>query len=172
MQAYIKYKAYYDKKNKTSNLKQADYAYVLQPKADHQASKIPFRDFRWTVPYFIEKVLQNKNYLVLKIGTNKTQVLLRKSLYQFTPSQLMSDIQIAPREWKPDPEVIIQHDDLYARAWECEQDKTIFDSDYNKLVAPNTPKITVRSKEAADAIRSTPWTILENSPEICPQTDW
>ena len=42
MQAYIKYKAYYDKKAKASKRKEADYVYILQPKADHQGSKIPF----------------------------------------------------------------------------------------------------------------------------------
>ena len=36
MQAFIKYKAYDDEKAKASKLKQADYVYVLQPKADHQ----------------------------------------------------------------------------------------------------------------------------------------
>ena len=46
MQAYIKYKAYYDKKANASNFKGADYVYILQPKADHQGSKIPFTEFR------------------------------------------------------------------------------------------------------------------------------
>ena len=35
MQAYIKYKAYYDKKANASKLNEADYVYILQPKADH-----------------------------------------------------------------------------------------------------------------------------------------
>ena len=34
MQAYIKYKAYYDKKPKASKLIEADHVYILQPKAD------------------------------------------------------------------------------------------------------------------------------------------
>ena len=57
------------KKINASKLEQADYVYILQPKAD-QASKILFTDFRWTGPYIIEKVLPNKNYLVRKNGTN------------------------------------------------------------------------------------------------------
>ena len=40
MQAYIKYKAYYDKKANASKLKEADYVYILQPKADHQRNSI------------------------------------------------------------------------------------------------------------------------------------
>ena len=35
MQAYIKYKPYYDRKDNASKLKQGDYVYILQPKADH-----------------------------------------------------------------------------------------------------------------------------------------
>ena len=39
MQAYIKYKAYYDKETNASKLKQSDYVYILQPKADHHGKK-------------------------------------------------------------------------------------------------------------------------------------
>ena len=58
---------------------------------------------------------------------------------------------------------IIKHDDLYARAWEYEKENPIFDSDYNNLVTPNWPEITVQSGEAADEMSSTPGTIRENS---------
>ena len=56
MQAYIKYKAYYDKKANASKIEEAEYVYILQPKADHQWREIPFTEFRWIVPYIIEKV--------------------------------------------------------------------------------------------------------------------
>ena len=69
------YKAYYDGEMNASKLKQADYVYVLQSKADHQGSKNLFAEFRWIGPSRIEKVLPNNIYLVRKIGTNKTQVL-------------------------------------------------------------------------------------------------
>ena len=36
MQSYIKHKKYYDKKAKASPLKEKDYCFILQPKADHQ----------------------------------------------------------------------------------------------------------------------------------------
>ena len=63
------------KKANASKLKQSDYVYILQLKADHQGSKIPFTDFRWIRPYIVEKVLPNNNYVVRKIGTNKRQIL-------------------------------------------------------------------------------------------------
>ena len=115
MRAYFKYKDYYDKKAYASKLKEADYAYILQPKADHQGSKVPFTEFRRIGPYIIEKVLPNINYLVRKIGTNKTQVLHRMRMRQFTPRQPPADIQVKPQEYKSDPEVSLNHDDLYAR---------------------------------------------------------
>ena len=164
MQAYIKYKAQYHRKTNASKVKQADYVYNLQPKADHQGSKIPFTDFRWIGSNIIEKVLPNNNYLVRKIGTNKTQILHRMRLRQFTPHQPMPDIPITPCEWQPDPEVVITHDDLYARAWECEYDEPIFDSDYNNLATPRPPEITLRSEEAADETRST-WELCQKIPQ-------
>ena len=81
VQAYIKYKAYYDKKTITSKLKQADIFNVLQPKADDQVRKIPFTDFRWIEPYL---TLPNNGCFVRKISTNNTQVLHRLKLRQFT----------------------------------------------------------------------------------------
>ena len=127
MQAYIKYKAYYDKKANASKLKEADYVYILQPKADHQGSKIPFTEFRWIGPYFIEKALPNNNYLVRKISNNKTQVLHRMRMRQFTPHQPPADITVKPQEYKSDPEVSLHHDHLYARAWEYDFEQPIFD---------------------------------------------
>ena len=172
MQAYIKYKAYYDRKANASKLKKADYVCILQPKADHQGSKIPFTDFRRIGPYIIEKVLPNNKYLVRKIGTNKTQILHRMRLRQFTPRQPLSDIPVTQREWQPDPEVVITHDDLYARAWECEYDEPVFDSsDYNSLAKPSPPEITIRSDQAADEMRSTSGIIPGHSTEIVLQPD-
>ena len=64
MQAYIKCKAYYDKKANASKIKEADYLFVLQPKADHHGSKIQLTEFPWIGPYVIENVLSNNFYLV------------------------------------------------------------------------------------------------------------
>ena len=92
-------------------------------------------------------------------------------LQQFTPRQPLSDIPVTQREWQPDPEVVITHDDLYARAWECEYDEPIIDTDYNNLAAPSPPEITIRSEQTADEMRNTPGITPENSPEIIPQPD-
>ena len=166
MQAYLKYKAYYDRKGNASKLKKADYVFISEVKADHQGSKIPLTDFRWIGPYIIERVLPNNKYLVRKIGTNNTQILHRMRLRQFTPRQPLPDIPVTQREWQPDPDVVITHDDLYARAWECEYDEPIFDSDHNNLAAPNLPEITIRSEQTTGELRNTPGIIPENSQKL------
>ena len=116
-------------------------------------------------------MLPNKNYLVRKIGTNKKQILHRLRLRQFTPRQPLSDIPVTKREWQPDPEVVITRDDLYARAWKCEDDEPIFDSDYNNLATPSPPEITIGSQQTADEMRYTPGITPEISPEIIPLPD-
>ena len=64
MQSYLHYKEYYDPKAKTAPLMQNDYSFILQPVADHQRLKFPFREHRWTGPYIEEKVPPNENYIV------------------------------------------------------------------------------------------------------------
>ena len=73
MQYYIKNKKHYNEKAKASPLKGKDCFFILQPKANHQGSKTPFRDFRWIGPYVVEKVPVNNNYIVRKLNTNKTK---------------------------------------------------------------------------------------------------
>ena len=87
----------------------------LQSEADHQGCKIPLTEIRWLGPHIIEKMLANNNYRVRKIGSNKTQVLDSLRMHQFTPRQPSTDIRITPQELKPDPDVRLEHDDLYAR---------------------------------------------------------
>ena len=162
MQAYIKYKAYYDKKANASKLKEADYVYIMQPKADHQSSKIPFTDFRWVGPYIVEKALPNNKYLVRKIGTNKTQVLHRMKMRQFTPRQPPADIIVKRNEYKSDPKVSLNHDDLYARAWECDYEQPIFDAENDNKVTPNQREIPIQSDFLTEEMGNTP-----GSPHMC-----
>ena len=171
MQAYITYKAYYDKKANASKFKEADYVYVLQLKADHQGSKIPFTEFRWIRPYIIEKFLPNNNYLVRKIGTNKTQVLHRMRIRQFTLRQPPADIAVKRQEYKPDPEVSLHHDDLYAKAWEYDYEQPIFDAENNNAAPPNPQEIPVQSDFSAEEMRKTPVNPHVCSPEFFPCTD-
>ena len=171
MQAYIKYKAYYNKKADASKLKEADYVYILQPEADHQGSKIQFTEFRWIGPYIIGKVLPNNNYLVRKIGTNKTQVLHRMTMRQFTPRYPPADITVKPQEYISDPEVSLHHDDLYARAWEYDFEQPIFDAENDKAAPPNLQEIPLQSDYPTEEMRNTPGNPHVCCPEVFPCTD-
>ena len=119
MQSYIKYKEYYDRKAKAAPLTENDYCFVSQPKADHQGSKIPFRDYRWVGPFIVQKVLPNKNYMVRRINTNKTQILHRIRLKKFVPNQPLED-NFREQRLQPDEEIIIPQDDLYVITWETD----------------------------------------------------
>ena len=143
----------------------------MQPKADHQGSKIPFTEFRWMGPYIVEKVLPNNNYLVRKIGSDKTQVLHRMRMRQFTPRQPPADIRVNPHDYKPDPEVSINHDDLYARAWEHHYEQPIFDAENDNSVSPNQPEIPIQTDLSTGKLRNTRGTTHECPPEISPLID-
>ena len=92
---------------------------ILQPKADHQGSKISFRDFRWIGPYLVEKVIPNNNYIVRKLNTNKTQILHRIFLRKYNPEKPPEDNH-QENQWQADDNVVVPEDDLYTVAWEAE----------------------------------------------------
>ena len=117
MQSYLKYKEYYDRKAKAAPLNENDYRFILQPIADHQGSKIPFREYRWTGPYIVERVLPNENYIVRKLNSNKTQILHRIRLRKYEPHTVLQDIR-PEGNLQPDDEIIIPQDDLYVIIWE------------------------------------------------------
>ena len=119
MQSYIKYKEFYDRKAKAAPLKENDHCFVLQPKADNQGSKIPFRDYRWVGPFIVQKVLPNDNYIVRRINTNKTQILHRIRLKTFVPNQPLED-NFQEQRLQPDEEIVIPQDDLYVITWETD----------------------------------------------------
>ena len=127
MQSYLKYKAYYDRKAKAAPLETTDYCYILNPKADTQATKIPFREFRWCGPYKVEKVLPNNNYIVRRLGTNKTQLLHRIRLRKFTPQAPLPDIFVRETDWQKDDQMPITNDDLYAQSWNTNFGSNPFD---------------------------------------------
>ena len=56
----------------------------------------------------------NNNSVVRKTGANKTLVLYRMRMHQFTPRHAVPDLRILTQELKPDLEVSLEHDDLYA----------------------------------------------------------
>ena len=129
MQSYLKYKAYYDRKAKAALLTTKDCCYILNPKADTQATKIPFKEFRWIGPYKVEKVLPNNNYTVRRLGANKTQLLHRIRLRKFAPSAPLADNFVREIDWRKDDNIIVTHDDLYAHTWDTNFGTDPFDTE-------------------------------------------
>ena len=111
MQSYLKYKEHYDRKAKATPLQEKDFCFVLQPRADTQGSKIPFRDFRWTGPFVVQNVLPNNNYIVRRLNTNKTQILHRIRLKKFVQNVPLED-KYKEEKLQPDESIIIPQDDL------------------------------------------------------------
>ena len=89
---------------------------------------------------------------------------------QFTPCQPPADIRINPHEYKPDPEVSINHDDLYARAWEHHYEQPNFDDRNNGETQPHSHEIPIQSDLSTGEMRNTLGTTHECSPEIFPPT--
>ena len=90
---------------------------------------------------------------------------------QFTPRQPPADITVKPQEYKSDPEVSLNHDDLYARAWECDNEQPIFDAENDNEAATNSQEIPVQSDFATEEMRNTPGEPHVCSPEISPCTN-
>ena len=169
--AYFKYEAHFDKKMNASKLKESDYVYVQKPKADHQGRKLTFTDFRWTGPCIGEKVSPNNIFSVRKVGTDKTQVFYRMRPRRSTRRPPILGVQITPKGWKPDHEVIIKHDDLYARAKDCENEKSMFYDDRDNSTISTSPKIIVPSDATKNETSTIRGVIPECRPEIFSQAE-
>ena len=126
MQSYLKYKEYYDRKAKAAPLREKDYCFVLQPKADSRGSKISFGDFRWTGPFIVQKVLPNNKYIVRRLNTNKRQILHRIRLKKFVPNLPLED-KYKEEKLQPNESIIIPQDDLYTISWEADFEYELFE---------------------------------------------
>ena len=171
MQAYTKYKAYYDKKANALNLKEQQYVYVLQPRTDHQGSKILFTEFRWIGLYIVENAPSDNKYLERKMGTNKTQVIHRMRLRLFTPRQPIPTYK-QHHEKKNLSLVSSKNTIFFTREHGSPNTKCLLlTMSRHEPDNQNSPEITLRHGLANDETCTIPGTIQEVSPEIFPQTD-
>ena len=74
----------------------------------------------------MEKDLPDKNYIVRRLGTNKTQLLHRISLRKFTQAPL-AVIFVPETDWQKDDQMIVAHDELYAQSWNTNFGPTPFE---------------------------------------------
>ena len=110
LQAYHKYKRYYDRKAQASPLKVNDFVFLLNTKITDQSDKIAFNHFKWEGPFKVVKVLTNFNYIVRKIGTSRTQCVHRMRLRPFIPNAPIHDIEEDPNLFYADPEAFDDQD--------------------------------------------------------------
>ena len=89
---------------------------------------------------------------------------------QFTPRQPPADTSVKPQEYKSDPEVSLNHDDLYARAWKYDYEQPIFDAENNDAAPSNPQEIPVQSEFSTEKMRSIPGHTHDCSPENFPDT--
>ena len=71
MQAYIKHKAYYDKKTSASKLKKTDYVYVLQLKGDINGKNFRLQNFGGLAPTFLKRCYLITNILYVKLAPTR-----------------------------------------------------------------------------------------------------
>ena len=165
LHSYIRYKQYYDEKAAAHPLVTNDYCYALHPQANTQGSKLPFREFLWTGPFVIVKTLPNNNYLIRKLQTNKTQILHRIRLKPCRTKGRLPDIQVQTKDFQPDNEVEILHDDLYALAWQSGFEHFVMTPEHNTHSEP-----TIISTDTEDTLQNStqdadPDALPENHPD-------
>ena len=65
----------------------------------------------------------------------------------------------------------IKQEDLYARAWESDFERPIFDTEYHNAAPPNQLETAVQSDKPTEETWSTPGTSREHSLDVFFQTD-
>ena len=90
---------------------------------------------------------------------------------QFTPRQPPADITVKPQDYKCDPEVSLNHDDFYAKAWEYDFEQPIFDAENDNEAPTNSQEIPVQSDFSTEEMTNTPGEPHVCSPETFPNSD-
>ena len=102
LDAYHKYRTYFDTKAEAKPLVQREYCLLLKPSLLTQSSFAAKLSTIWLSRYKIEKVLTKTNYLAKEIGTPYTQCVQRTRLRPITPTCEVEYISIARRNFKLD----------------------------------------------------------------------
>ena len=103
LDAYHKYRTYYDKKAAAKPLVHKQYCLLLNPSLMTQSDFAAKSCSIWLSLYKLEKVLTKSNYLIRKIGTPYTQCVHRMRLKPITTKYDVEDINVTLQDFKPDP---------------------------------------------------------------------
>ena len=163
MQAYIKYKAYYDEKANASKLKQ----FCSQKQITEEVNSplqifggfdhILVKRYCLTIIFWYAKLAPKKRKFCTEWGCANSYPAKQNQTYQWHHANGNQTRKLSLSKMIYTPE----HGSV---------NTTIFDSDRDNMVIPNSPEVTVWPEEAADETRSNPGTIQEDSSEILPHT--
>ena len=103
LDAYHKYRTYYDKKAAAKPLVQKQFCLLLNPSLLTQNDFAAKSCTIWLSLYKIEKVLTKPNYLIRKLGTPYTQCVHRIRLRPITPNYDVEDVSVTQQDFKLDP---------------------------------------------------------------------
>ena len=164
LHAYMQYKQYYDKKVSAHPLALIDYCYTFSPRSNNQRSKLPFREYLRTGPFVVVKTLPTKNYLIRKLQTNKTQILHRIRLKPCPTKDRLPDIQVQTKDFQPDNDVEILHDDLFALAWQSVFEHFVMPPNHNLNSEPTLIPIDNENNSESGAQETAPDILPDNHP--------
>lgn len=103
VQAYLKYRTYYDKKAFAQPLKLHSYCLLLDPRLTGHDMFTKKNQSKWIPLFKVEKVLTNMNYIVRKVATKYTQCVHRIRLRPIVPKYAVQDIEVESSSFVEDP---------------------------------------------------------------------
>ena len=103
MDAYQKYRTYYDKEAAAKPLMQHQYCLLLNPSRLTQSDFAAKLTTIWLSLYRVEKILTKPNYLIRKVDTPYTQCVDGIRLLSITPNYQVEDIQLTMDDFRPNP---------------------------------------------------------------------
>lgn len=104
IEAYHKYRQYYDRKAHAKPLQRHSYCLMLNPKSSVPNDPLNRSHIQWLPLYRVEKILTHSNYIVRKVGTLFTHCINRVRLRPIIPQYNVEDVDsVASDDFTPDP---------------------------------------------------------------------
>ena len=167
MQAFIKYKAYYDKTANATKPKQCDYVYILQPKRIIREAKFHSQTFGGS-----GHILLRKYYPTIIMWYAKLAPIKHKSCTKWSYANSHPDNQYPTYQSHHANGNQTRKSSLNMMIYMLEHGSVNTKSQYLTVKVQFTitvrSEVTVRSGEEAKATRSTPGTTQEDSSNIPP----
>ena len=143
MQAYIRNKTYYDKKANASKQKKQIMYMSCSRKRIIKRVKFLLQIFVGLVRILLKKYYQKTIIWYAKLAPKRRKCLIICECVSSHAAKHQLTYQSSHKNIKPDPEVCLNHDDSYARAWEYDYEHPIFDAESDNAVPLNSQELPV-----------------------------